>query len=479
MDDHPRTTATAAEQPAPAAPPSRPGFLSFDRAILFAVGARLWQFLAGIVSLWIIARRFSIDLQAYYYLFIDLLAVQTFFDLGLTGVLMYVASHEWAAAKNDDSAGALARQRLGELLIRSRRWYAGCATAFVLLAFGLGTWFFPKLGETTIDWQWAWAAAVIISAGSLFLAPSIVILEGCNFVAEVNAVRLLQVMAGNLAVWTVILSGGALWAVPVSFGVRLAAEVYLVGVAQRPFLQRLTAAVGTGPPAFSWSTELLPLQWKIAVQAVAAYFLWKAYTPIISLYHGLTLGAQMGMTLQAISTIQLVALAWIQTRVPRIGALLAQGDDRQARAIFRRMLAACMGVYLAGSAAFLALILILQVWKPALADRVLDPLNIVLFEAGMGVTLFISALATYVRAHKIDPFLWVGLINAAVTAALVWHFGRTVGPSGAALAHTGVSLAIMLPATILIYRAVLRRRATDDPPHINRSLHSAADSPPD
>lgn len=88
MDDHPRTTATAAEQPAPAAPPSRPGFLSFDRAILFAVGARLWQFLAGIVSLWIIARRFSIDLQAYYYLFIDLLAVQTFFDLGLTGVLM-------------------------------------------------------------------------------------------------------------------------------------------------------------------------------------------------------------------------------------------------------------------------------------------------------------------------------------------------------------------------------------------------------
>ena len=431
--------------------------LPIDRAILFAVAARSWQFLAGIVSLWIIARYFSEDLQGYYYNFVELLAIQTFFDLGLTGVLTYVASHEWSAARNGDAVGALARQRLGELLVRSRRWYAWCAAGFVLLALVLGWWFFPKLGDATIHWESAWVAAVVLSAGSLWLAPSIVILEGSNYVAEVNALRLVQAVAGNLAVWSTIGAGGGLWAVVASAAVRLAAEVYLVGVAHRPFLQQLTSAASAGPSAFSWTNELLPLQWKIGVQAVAAYFLWKAYTPIITLYYGLELGGRMGMTMQAISTIQLVALAWIQTRVPRIGALLARTEYDSARGMFRWMFASCMGVYVAGSAAFLALILVLEHWKPALANRVLNPGDIVLFEIGLGLTLLISALGTYVRAHKIDPFLWIGLFNAAVTGACVWHFGKTMGPRGAALAHIGVTVAIMLPATIFIYRNVVRR----------------------
>ena len=99
----------------------------------------------------------------------------------------------------------------------------------------------------------------------------------------------------------------------------------------------------------------------------------------------------------------------------------------------------------------------------------LDPLDVGLFEIGMGLTLLVSALATYVRAHKIDPFLWIGLFNAGVTAALVWHFGKTVGPRGAALAHIGVTLAIMLPATVFIYRSVPQRTTT----------RSAADTHPD
>jgi hypothetical protein len=462
-----------------AAPPRRGWSVPVDRAIFFAVGARLWQFLAGVVSLWIIARHFSKDVQGYYYLFVNLLGVQTFFDLGLTGVLTYVAAHEWSDASHDDAAGAVARQRLGELLVRSRRWYAWCAAGFTVLALVLGWWYFRGFGQTAIHWEWPWVAAVVVSAFSLWLSPSIVILEGCNYVAQVNALRLVQAVTGNLVVWTVILAGGDLWAVAASAAVRLAAEAFLVGVAYRPFLQRLTVAAQSGPSAFSWSAELLPLQWKIGVQAVAAYFLWTAYTPIISHYYGLELGGRMGMTLQAISTIQMVALAWIQTRVPRIGSLLARGNDRDARGIFRGMLAACLGVYVLASAAFLVLILLLHAWKPALAERVLDPVDVVLFEIGMGLTLLISGLATYVRAHKIDPFLWVGLLNAAVTGTLVWYFGRADGPRGAALAHIGVTVAIMLPATIVIYRNVSRRAATHDPLPQTHSPHSAADTRPD
>ena len=133
-----------------------------------------------------------------------------------------------------------------------------------------------------------------------------------------------------------------------------------MGVAHRPFLQQMTHAASSGQPAFSWSAELLPLQWKIGVQSVAAYFLWKAYTPIVSVYHGVETGAQMGMTMQAIATIQMLALAWIQTRVPRIGSLLAASKRDEARGLFRWMFLSCMAVYIAGSLAFLLLVLVLR-----------------------------------------------------------------------------------------------------------------------
>jgi hypothetical protein len=428
-----------------------------DRAIVFAVAGRGWQGLAGVLSLWIIARSITPEIQGVYYIFLNLLAIQSFFDLGLTAVLVYCASHEWSAAQNNDAEAAVARQRLGELLLRTRRWYAGCAAGFLVAAIALGWWYFSDPRYTATDWKGPWVAAVILTAVSLWMSPWIVILEGCNFVVEVNALRLVQSITGNVVVWSVLLAGGELWAIAASAAVRMLAEAYLVLVRFRPFLQQMTATAGSGPAAFSWKAELLPLQWRIGVTSVASYFLWTAYTPIVEKYHGLVVGGSMGMTLSAIATMQMVALVWIQTRVPRLGALLARAQGEEARRLFHRMLITCLAVYSASCGAFLILVFVLRAWRPALAARVLDPVDIVLFEAGMGLSLLISGLATYVRVHKIDPFLWIGLLNAAVTGACVWHFGKTVGPAGAALAHLCGTAVVMLPATIVIYRNVSQR----------------------
>src|SRR5690606_33991677 len=157
-----------------------------------AVAGRAWQGLAGVLSLWIIARSFSLEIQGAYSIFISLLAIQSFFDLGLTSVLVYVASHEWNAAQGSDAESVAARQRLGEVLLRTRRWYAWCAAGFVVVANAIGWWYFSDAKFASIAWEGPWAVAVCVTAGTLWLSPWIVILEGCNYVAEVNALRLIQ-----------------------------------------------------------------------------------------------------------------------------------------------------------------------------------------------------------------------------------------------------------------------------------------------
>ena len=428
--------------------------LMIDRSVILAIGLRVWQLLAGVFSLWVIARYFTPEVQGFFYAFSSLLSIQMFFDLGLTGVLTFVASHEWAAAGDDSHPESLtARRRLLELVLRSRQWYGFASAAFALTAAGVGLWFFSGTGSGDVSWVLPWLGAVAFASLSLWYHPLIGILEGCNYISIVNGYRLTQAVLGNLVVWTVIILGGGLWAVVASAAVRLGVELWLILRRFAPFWSRLRLARDPNLPAqLSWKEELLPLQWRIAVQSIAGWFALQAYTPIIFKYHGPVLGGQMGMTWTAITTIQLAAYAWTQVRIPEIGRLISERRLEESRRFLRRILLVSVSVYVLAMSSFLLLILFLERYWPALAARVLDPLTVLLFGVGMGLSLVVYCLGVYVRAHKIDPFLRIGITTSVLLGALVWWLGATIGPRGAALAHIGVTGFLLLPAYVVIYR---------------------------
>lgn len=428
--------------------------LMIDRSVVLAVLLRGWQLMAGVISLWVIGRFFRPEVQGFFYTFSSLLSIQLFFDLGLTGVLTFVASHEWAAASDETHPGSLrACRRLSELVARSRRWYGLCSALFGMIAAGVGLWFFSGTQAEGITWKLPWLAAVAMASLSLWCSPAIGILEGCNFIATVNAYRLVQALLGNLVVWTVIILGGDLWAVVASAGVRLGMELWLIGHRFSGFWSKLHVVEERPlPSALSWKEEILPLQWRIAVQSIAGWIALQGYTPIIFKYHGPVLGGQMGMTWTALTTIQMAAIAWTQTRIPEIGRLISENRLEESRRFLKRLLGASMGVYMAAVAAFLLLIVYLQRFWPALAERVLDPLTVLVFSFGLGLHIVAYGLGVYVRAHKIDPFLGIGVFTSLLLGLLVWWLGATIGPMGAALAQVGVTGFFSLPAYILIYR---------------------------
>jgi hypothetical protein len=427
--------------------------LLIDRSVALAILLRGWQLAAGVFSLWVIGRFFSPEVQGYFYAFASLLSIQMFFDLGLTGVLTYVASHEWAAASNEAHPESLkAQRRLAELVERSWQWYGLCSVLFCATAMGVGFWFFSAEADG-VSWQLPWLGAVALTSASLWLYPAFGILEGCNFIATLNGFRLVQAILGNLVVWTVIILGGGLWSVVASACVRLAVELWLIRLRFSTFWSQLRSVRDrTLPAALSWKDELLPLQWRIAVQSIAGWIALQGYTPIIFKYHGPVLGGQMGMTWTALTTIQMTAVAWIQTRIPEMGRLISERRLDESRSLLRRLIIASVGVYVAAAACFLLLILILQEFWPALAARVLDPGTVLLFSIGLGLNLVVYGLHFYVRAHKIDPFLGIGTTTALLLGGLAWWLGATVGPRGVALAHIGVMGIFALPAAVVIYR---------------------------
>ena len=78
-------------------------FLDLDKAIVFALLLRVWQSVAGVVGLMLIAAFFTAELQGFYYTFSSLLSLQIFVELGLYGVVQTLASREWSRLSlNDD-----------------------------------------------------------------------------------------------------------------------------------------------------------------------------------------------------------------------------------------------------------------------------------------------------------------------------------------------------------------------------------------
>ena len=70
--------------------------IGLDAAVAFSVSARLWQVIAATGTVILMTQFFSRELQGYYYTIVSLLAIQGFLDLGLSGIIVLLASHESA-----------------------------------------------------------------------------------------------------------------------------------------------------------------------------------------------------------------------------------------------------------------------------------------------------------------------------------------------------------------------------------------------
>lgn len=149
-------------------------FLMLDRATKFALAGRLWQVIAGPITLVLISRNFTPAVQGYYYTCSSLLALQTFVELSLFNVITTLASHEWAQLKVDENGAVVGDtqsiSRLASLHKFIVRWYSAAALIFAVVIWTSGYLFFSADAKSTVQWLFAWTALVALAALQLFFS---------------------------------------------------------------------------------------------------------------------------------------------------------------------------------------------------------------------------------------------------------------------------------------------------------------------
>jgi O-antigen/teichoic acid export membrane protein len=445
---------TSAATPLPEREPPRRGALrrfinrlEVDQATFYSLCLRGWQLLAGPVSIVMIGTFFGPEVQGYYYTFAYLMAMQSFFELGLHIVIINVSSHEWsrlgldAAGRIRGDADALSRLvSLGRWLFI---WYAAVAVAFASGVGSGGGWFLARKDYGPIPWQSPWTALVILSAIMLWQLPFVVLLEGCGQMPVVNRYRVYQAVTGSFVVWSCMALGAGLWSAVAAAAVQVFWNSGLILVRFGRFFSAFWKKP-TGP-RMVWQTELWPMQWRLAISAAVSYFAFSLFVPVMFNYHGPAVAGQMGMTWQLTTVLQAVALAWVQARAPLFGQLIAKRDYQELDRVYFRLTQISLLVVTAG-----ALALGLAVWglyaSPLrLAHRLLEPFPTALLLLGILCYHVPNCQALYIRAHKRDPLFPLSVAASLLIGLSVWWFGSRHGPTGAATAYLVIVAGFVLP----------------------------------
>ncbi len=429
-----------------------------DRASVLGLFSRAWMLAAAPLTLVLIARNVSPEVQGFYYTFSSLVALQAFVELGLYLVIINVASHEWASLGLDDdgriNGDAVALSRLVSLGRLIFRWYAVASVVFVVGVSGVGCVFFSGMPDPGVDWRPPWFALVALSGLLLWTLPFNSLLEGCGQVAEVYRFRLSQAVLGNLALWLTLALGGGLWAAAVWAGVSLLRDLYLLLVRYRRFFEPFFHPP-TGPRV-CWRTEIWPMQWRLALGGLVNYLAFSLFTPVMFRYHGAAAAGRMGMTLSAVFGIQSLAMVWVQSRAPRFGVHIARREFSELDRLFYRVSATALALFVSGGGVFLVLITGLNHFGHPLSGRLLEPWPTGVFLAGAAIHLVSACESTYLRAHKQEPAAALGVVSSVAIGLLVWAAGGRFGAIGAASAYAWI-----YAATLVWQTSIWRRCRTD------------------
>jgi len=420
--------------------------VEMDRAVLYAVLARIWGFAAGPVTALLIATKFTPALQGFYYTFGSILALQVFAELGIGLVITQFASHEWAMLRISENrrieGDPNALSRLASLVRIAIKWYSILA---VIVTVGLsigGYVFFSQSPVQNVSWKLPWISLCVCTGINLISVAVWSLLEGCNQVSNVYFYRFFQGLFGSLAAWCAILLGVDLWTASIIPIVGLLYAGIFLRRNYWGFFKSILLADLQGP-RLSWVKDILPFQWRIALSwAASGYLVFSLFTPVLFHYHGPLIAGQMGMTWSFVGALSAIGGAWLGPRVPQFGMMVAQKRYAEMDRLFWRLTIIVTSITILVAISIWLVVFGLNYYDHFLANRLLPPLPTALFLIAMTINTASFPMSIYMRAHKKEPLMFLSILVGPIIGLSVWLLGKHYSALGMAIGYLTIMVLI-------------------------------------
>jgi O-antigen/teichoic acid export membrane protein len=414
--------------------------LGLDASIGFTVLSKLVQLLGGFISFLFIAKYLTDVQQGYYFTFGSILAIQVFFELGLSGIIVQFVAHENAILQEtqgfSDEEKDKSWSRLSSLLRFTIKWFGIAAMVLFVGLVIFGLFFFNRYGKgnAVVDWVVPWMVLSATTSLALLLSPILAFFEGMGMVRDVAKARFLQQLL-QYSVLLVLLAGGfQLLASPIAALVSLALLFLLIlSKTNLGLLRKIWKSVGQWK--VNYKKEIFPVQWKIAVSWISGYFIFQLFNPILFATEGSVVAGQMGMTLAIVNAIAAFSFSWMSTKTPVFSGYIAKKDFFQLDYLFSKTLVQSSILSFAGVVVFMLFIVLSRQYDVVVGDvyignRFLPYLPLVFMCLTVLFNHISGSWALYLRCHKREPLLLQSITLGLLCSASALILGKNYGVVG-------------------------------------------------
>jgi len=429
--------------------------VGIDKAIGYTIFSRIIQAGGGVFSVVFIAKFLSSTEQGYYYTFSSILALQIFFELGLSSIITQYASHEFAHLEFKDGVilgDEVHVSRLSSLLRFSFKWFSLISLVLFLALVICGFYFFNSFkNNEVINWKMPWLILCLSTALNLIIDPILAFLDGIGFIADMSKTRLIQKTANIILLFCFLFAGFGLYAAALASLISISINGFQI-IFSRKFtlLKALWRSMSTS--VISYSKEIFPYQWKVAVSWISGYFIFYFFNPVLFATDGPIVAGQMGMTLAVLAGISSISMSWINTKVPLFSSLIAKKNFKELDFIFHRVVLQLSGVNILGLITFILGIIILSNFNTQYSNRFLSINAVILLSIVTLINQFVGSWATYLRCFKKEPFLIASIVVAAMCIASTLILGNSFGVTGMVYGYTCIVAFVSLPWAFIIFR---------------------------
>lgn len=435
--------------------------IGLDKTIAYSTGSRIVAAATGVLSVFFITTFLTGIEQGFYYTFGSIVALQVFFELGLTGIMTQYVAHEASHLDLDEESLYHGEQiyisRLSSLVHFCVKWYFVLAGLVFITLLIIGYVFFNRYttGNADVSWQMPWAIICISTAIKIFQSPFNSILMGLGKVKEIAKVGFLQSIIIPLVSWSGLACGLKLYVVGVGYLVSVILWHFYIKRKRLDVILLNLWKYHISESVSYWK-EIFPYQWKIALSWVSGYFIFQLFNPVLFATEGPVVAGQMGMTLQALNAINAFSMSWLNTKIPLYSKLIALKDYYQLDTIFVRTLKQMVMVCICLLSIFFLIIVFLNISQfslgsQVLANRFLGYFPIVFLMVPIIIRQFVNSWATYLRCHKQEPYLWYSLVGGICSCFCVLIFGKLYGLYGITIS-TCLQCILFSPWAYIIYK---------------------------
>jgi hypothetical protein len=292
--------------------------------------------------------------------------------------------------------------------------------------------------------------------------PTLSILEGRGRYLEVQRLRIILALGTLAVLWLGIPTMGGLVAVALSSVWQVLAVAGWLAMRHIGLLRQLLDSERLSDGTRADAAPLLHrVQARTAASWALSFVTFQCITPIAFALAGPADAGRVGFSLAVATAPLTLGLAWLQSRVPFVGRLSAEGRTAELDRAIRSAGAAALGVTLAGGATLAMAVQVLAPQIPTLLHRALPAESFVLLVIANVASVVNTAVAVRLRASRTEPLLEVIAAATALSLVSTWFGAKIAGGRGAIFGYCAATALITLPLHLsVLCRANPPRNAT-------------------